>query len=139
MKKISSLLILSIVLFNQLILVEAQSEISLKGEWMFRLDSSDIGTRDHWFTQSFSDKVILPGSLDEQGIGVPPTEINMGRLTSDTRYVGVAWYQKKVNIPEDWKDKRICFFLERAMWETQVFVDGIYQDTRNSLSVPHIY
>jgi len=31
-------------------------------------------------------------------------------LTPDKHYVGVAWYQKKVTIPSDWKGERILLF-----------------------------
>ena len=31
-------------------------------------------------------------------------------LTPDKHYVGVAWYQKKVTIPSNWKGERITLF-----------------------------
>lgn len=113
--------------------------IDLSGEWAFRLDPEDMGLMEQWFEQELPDKVQLPGSLDEQGIGVPRSEIYMGRLTSETRYVGAAWYQKEIVIPDNWRDHRIALSLERACWETRLYVDGLYIGTRNSLSVPHIY
>ncbi|MCP4313095.1 MAG: glycoside hydrolase family 2 [Bacteroidetes bacterium] len=85
------------------------------------------------------DEVTLPGSLDEQGIGNPVREIHMGKLTSGTRYVGSAWYQKEVEIPDSWIGRRIELYLERAYRETTVYVDGVHTPTRNSLSTPHIH
>lgn len=113
--------------------------ISLEGEWAFRLDPEKRGIMEQWYAQELPDRVRLPGSLDEQGIGVPHAAINMGRLTPLTSYTGIAWYQKEVNIPVHWAKKQIRLFLERACWETTVYVDGIPAGSRNSLSVPHVY
>ena len=60
-------------------------------------------------------------------------------LTPVKYYSGVAWYQKDVNIPAEWKGKSIELFLERCHWETQVWVDNKQVGTRNSLGTPHVY
>ena len=60
-------------------------------------------------------------------------------LTPDYHYVGVAWYQKEIEVPENWKDKSIELFLERPHWETQVWVNGKNIGLRNALGVPHRY
>ncbi|HRR16040.1 MAG TPA: glycoside hydrolase family 2 TIM barrel-domain containing protein, partial [Bacteroidales bacterium] len=54
-------------------------------------------------------------------------------------YSGVAWYQKEVNIPADWNNKKVTLFLERCHWETTLFVNGKKAGTCNSLATPHIY
>lgn len=58
-------------------------------------------------------------------------------LTPDKEYVGDAWYRKNVDIPEDWKDKRVMLYLERPHIETFVRVNGKDAGHRMSLSVPH--
>lgn len=60
-------------------------------------------------------------------------------LTPDKHYVGVAWYQKKVTIPADWKGERITLFLERPHIETTVWVNQQELGMQNSLCVPHVY
>lgn len=60
-------------------------------------------------------------------------------LTPDKHYVGVAWYQKKVTIPSDWKGERILLFLERPHIETTVWVNTKEIGMQNSLCVPHVY
>lgn len=60
-------------------------------------------------------------------------------LTSDTYYRGVAWYQKEIEIPENWDQKRILLNLERAHWGTMVFVDDHRVGADSSLSTPHRY
>ena len=60
-------------------------------------------------------------------------------LTPDKHYVGVAWYQKNVTIPSDWKGDRIILFLERPHIETTVWVNNREIGMQNSLCVPHVY
>ena len=119
--------------------MQSQELLSLEGTWNFRLDPENVGLVEKWFDETLPGEVILPGSLDEQGIGIPYTEVNMGRLTSETRYVGSTWYQKEVEIPEAWAGSRIELSLERAFWETTVYVDGVYTPIENSLTTPHIH
>lgn len=38
---------------------------SLAGDWSFALDSNDIGEKENWVIQSLSERVKLPGSLQE--------------------------------------------------------------------------
>ena len=54
-------------------------------------------------------------------------------------YKGAAWYQKDVEIPEEWTGKRIVLFLERCHWESTVFVNDKKAGSLNSLSTPHEY
>ncbi len=119
--------------------VAADNSISLSGDWKFKLDPDNIGTKEKWFEQQLPDKAKLPGSLDEQKLGFKNDEVCLGHLTREYKYIGKAWYQKKVDIPENWSNERIVLFLERVMWETKVYVDGIYVGTEDSLCVPHIY
>ncbi len=60
-------------------------------------------------------------------------------LISDYHYVGAAWYQKEVIIPEDWNGKNIELFLERCHWETQVWINDNYVGLQNALGVAHRY
>ena len=117
----------------------ADNSISLSGNWNFKLDPDNLGIKEQWFDQKLPDKARLPGSLDEQKLGFKNDEICLNHLTREYKYIGKAWYQKEVTISENWKDERIILFLERAMWETRVYVDGNYVGSQNSLCVPHVY
>ena len=117
----------------------ADNSISLSGDWNFKLDPDNLGIKEQWFEQKLPDKAKLPGSLDEQKLGFKNDEICLNHLTRENKYIGKAWYQKEVTIPENWSNERIVLFLERAMWETRVYVDGNYIDTQDSLCVPHVY
>ena len=60
-------------------------------------------------------------------------------LISDFYYVGSAWYQKNMKVPESWRGKSIELYLERPHWETKVWVNGKYAGLQNGLGVPHRY
>ena len=55
------------------------------------------------------------------------------------KYTGAAWYQKKVIVPNDWKEKSIRLVLERPHWESTVWVNGQLVGTQNSLATPHVF
>ncbi|MDR3194190.1 MAG: beta-galactosidase [Tannerella sp.] len=141
--------------------------VSLAGEWQFRIDPDDVGVRDKWYKQSFEDRIQLPGSLQEQGYGydVDLQTVWTGQivdsawyhapeyakyrekgtvkvpfwLNPEKHYVGVAWYRREIRIPSGWKGKRIGIELERAHWETALFVDGVRRGDADGLSTPHRY
>ncbi|WP_282036818.1 sugar-binding domain-containing protein [Saccharicrinis aurantiacus] len=60
-------------------------------------------------------------------------------LISDYHYVGAAWYQKEVMIPENWNGKSIELYLERPHWETRVWINGNYIGLQNALGLGHRY
>ena len=146
---------------------DAPPPLNLAGPWKFRADPADVGVADKWFTQALPDVVRLPGSMAENGKGDDPgveskwtggivdrswftaPEYAKYRvagqvkvpfwLTPDKVYVGPAWYQKEIAIPEGWRGRRILLFLERCHWETRIWVDGEDRGWRNSLGAPHEY
>ncbi len=146
---------------------DINKEISLAGEWSFRIDSLDRGIEDKWYETDLGEKVILPGSMAENGKG---DDVSLStRWTGDIidksffterkyekyrqpgnfkvpfwlqpvkYYRGPAWYQKEVIIPRDFTGQRIFLFLERPHWETTVYVNGKLAGRENSLAVAHEY
>ena len=147
--------------------VKAQ-ELSLAGTWRFATDREDRGTREEWFKKDLSGETIqLPGSMAEnlKGDDVTlhtkwtaniydsswffnprmaefrqPGNIKIPFwLTPVKYYVGPAWYQKEVEIPAEWKGKRLELFLERAHIITRLWIDGKEIGKENSLVAPHVY
>ncbi|OHB67988.1 MAG: hypothetical protein A2V70_09865 [Planctomycetes bacterium RBG_13_63_9] len=114
-----------------------------------------------------SHQIRLPGSLQEQGFGedvsvetkwtggivdrswfTAPRYERYRRpgnvkvpfwLQPERHYVGPAWYQRVLTIPDAWQGKRIMLRLERCHWETTVWVSGRRVGSCNSLSTPHEY
>jgi hypothetical protein len=141
--------------------------IDISGEWRFKADREAKGISEKWFTQTLDDRILLPGSMPERLKGdIPaldtkwtgsiydssfffyprlekyrqPGNVKFSFfLTPDRHYIGVAWYQKDIEIPASWKGRRITLYLERAHIETRLWVDGREKGMQNSLSVPHVY
>lgn len=142
--------------------------INLADQWQYRLDENEVGEQEKWFSQKFEENsLMLPAALRDQHIGNTPSvetqwtggindsswyfrpEMAKYRnadppkfpfwLTPVKRYVGKAWYQKEISIPEDWKDKDLELFLERPHWQTKVWFDAELLGSRNSISTPHSY
>ena len=48
---------------------EIRDLISLEGSWNFRIDSTDVGISEQWYSGLSGKTVILPGSMAENGMG----------------------------------------------------------------------
>lgn len=134
----------------------AADNINLAGEWQF-----GYGTD----MPAYNDRITLPGSMLTNGKGhdvdastkwtgslydmsyyyadmyAPYRESGNIKfpffLTPDKEFVGNAYYKRSVDIPKDWKGKRIVLHLERPHIETTVTINGHEAGHRMSLSTPH--
>lgn len=146
---------------------ELTKEINLSGTWRFQIDSLDQGIKTAWYKNKLTDTVRLPGSMAENGKGndiavnsqwtgsiwdsayfksekyAPYRKEGNIKvpfwLQPNKHYIGVAWYQKEIVIPEDWGQKRIVLHLERPHWETQLWLDSEHLGMVNNLGSPHKY
>lgn len=121
-------------------------QIDLSGAWQVKLDSTNVGEGENWASSKIMGTSInLPGTLDDAGLGIPNTlepAINnyvMSNLTRKHQYIGKAWYQKEIDIPENWKDQTITLNLERVLWESTVYLDGEKIGSANSLIGKHSF
>ncbi len=115
-----------------------ENMLPLAGTWAFRLDPNDSGVEENWFSQQLEDTIQLPGTTDENFKGIKKDEYHEGRLSRVYYWTGPAWYQRRVTIPESWKNKRIALFLERTK-NVRVWVDDTFCGSDDSLSAPQIY
>ena len=127
------------------------------------------GMTQEWFRRDLSERIQLPGVLQGQGYGndISPTtpwvlglgdawwklqpaplrdhfskpgQVEVPFLSQPPKhYLGAAWYQRDIEIPATWKDRRTVLFLERAHWETRVWVDEKAYPANNSLVAPHVF
>lgn len=140
--------------------------INLAGEWRFAMDRDDTGVKDSWFSKRLTDKINLPGILQAQGYGddisvdtpwvaalprdmrwfdlpqyapyTKPGHVKMPYLSQPPKhYLGVAWYQRDIEIPANWANQHVQLTLERAHWGTTAWIDGREIGTQNSLVAPH--
>ncbi|HKG80217.1 MAG TPA: glycoside hydrolase family 2 TIM barrel-domain containing protein, partial [Pyrinomonadaceae bacterium] len=54
-------------------------------------------------------------------------------------YLGVAWYQRDIQIYQYQPSRRFVLTLERPHWETTVWLDGQKIGSNRSLVAPHVY
>lgn len=113
--------------------------LSLAGEWTVALDSLNKGIDEKWYDKQFSQSLKLPGSTDMAQLGKENTLKDKTRLSRLHTYTGAVWYTKTIDLPKDWSKNNIELYLERCHWESQVWVNGKYIDSQNSLVAPHIY
>lgn len=141
--------------------------INLAGKWNFAMDEKDEGISAKWFLRKLTDSVSLPGSMVEnlKGYDISLTTQFTGSiydsswyynprmekyrqpenlkmpfwLTQLKHYTGLAWYQKEVNIPKQWKGQQILLKLEHPHFITRVWVDSTEIGTDNSMCVPHVF
>lgn len=143
----------------------AGETLQLAGVWRFALDRGDSGVRERWFERELSETIKLPGVLQAQGFGdevstqtpwvlslydhfwfmreeykpyAQAGEVRVPFLSQPPRhYIGVAWYQRDLEVPEGWRGRRVSLLMERPRWESTVWVDDRLAGSNNSLVAPH--
>lgn len=96
--------------------------IRLDGEWALELDAGDAGIREQWFARKLADRISLPGTLDEAGKGERNEARETRMLSRVYRHAGPAWYQREIEIPDEWRARRVWFSVERTK-AIQVWLD----------------
>lgn len=141
-------LILVLLLLSPLYELQAEDhKLSLEGSWGVCLDSLGCGESEGWQNRDFPVKIDLPGTTDEAGLGIAdtlPALLAKPQLTHLTRrhsYVGPAWYTRTVDIPASAAGKRVTLSLERILWKSDLWIDGvkIASAESSSLVAPHVY
>ena len=90
------------------------TRINLAGAWNFALG----------IDSDFNDTIILPSTTEVSKKGVETEKKDeTNYLTRKRPFTGVSKYRKTVNIPEDWRNKKIHLFLERTKY-TRLLIDG---------------
>lgn len=139
--------------------------LPLAGEWRFQIDRDDAGVSAKWFERDLSDKIQLPGILQAQGFGdriskdtpwvlslydrnwalrdeykdfASGDDVKVPFLCQPERhYLGAAWYQRDIEIPENLAGQRGQLYLERTRWTSEVWLDGTKIGGGDSLVAPH--
>ncbi len=86
---------------------------NLNGVWKFEFDSLDEGISKNWSEGKavFSKQITVPFPWGSELSGVADK--------SD-----IAWYQRDITVPVDWKEKRTFLTIGASDWETTVWLDG---------------
>jgi hypothetical protein len=107
----------SLAVVNPVLRSSHQSVISLRGDWEFVTDPEAVGIKNEWMNPNsvWQQKrtISVPGNWESQGVGEPgmstPWKIHWDQAPRLLRhiYIGAAWYRKSIQVPEEWKNKRI--------------------------------
>ncbi|WP_293904762.1 sugar-binding domain-containing protein [Sphingobacterium sp. UBA5670] len=126
-------------LFVQATLLKAQDAIDLSGTWGFQTDVMDFrrGSLSPRYNHILQETIKLPGITDDYQIGYQNPYKYIDRLTRKYEYMGPAWYQRDIEIPANWKGKKIFLYFERTHWLSSIFVDTKEVSSVDYVSVPH--
>lgn len=106
--------------------------VDLSGKWDVCLDSEQRTL----LPESYSDRIMLPDSTSNAGLGAVNTEIEYGCLTDMHKFEGFAWFRRTIEITPEMAQRNITLFLERTRM-TAVYIDGRECRFGNSLCSPH--
>jgi hypothetical protein len=134
---LSCLLPLTVALLPCLATAEVKT-VPLAGTWRFQLDAQDVGMGENWQTRMLEDSVTLPGTTDTNQKGTKTDYQPADRLARVWSWIGPAWYQREVTIPESWNGKRITLWFERTK-NSRVWVNETFAGGHDSLSAPHVF
>ncbi len=126
-------------LLMQTTLLQAQDAVDLSGTWGFQTDVMDFrrGSLSPRYNHVLQGTIKLPGITDDYHIGYQTPYKYIDRLTRKYEYMGPAWYQRDIEIPADWKGKKIFLYFERTHWLSSIFVDTKEVSSIDYVSVPH--
>lgn len=144
MKLQTLLMLYLIVVFGSLTFnLSSQDRIDISGEWGFQLDPMDfrmqVGGLDFRYATDLQDSIILPAITDNFKQGIKSSYRFTDRLTREFEYMGPAWYQKHIFIPNSWEGKRILLNLERVHWLSTVYIDANKASSCDYVSTPHLH
>jgi beta-galactosidase len=87
---------------------------SLCGEWLFRTDSADSGTSQHWYDND------VP-STGWRYVNVPHTWQIEAPLAE---YYGTAWYRRTFDVSADWRTSAVRVEFEAVFHTANVWING---------------
>ncbi len=121
-------------------------DLNLSGSWTVKLDSLDKGISEEWYTKKMmtdGQVIDLPSTLDRSFIGdrqnydIKLDKNTLYQLSRTFKYIGAAWYQKEIEIPNSYKNKNLTIKMERVLWKSTVWIDGLGMGSANSLVGSH--
>ncbi|WP_343252526.1 discoidin domain-containing protein, partial [Ligaoa zhengdingensis] len=118
---------------SQIIVISEDDVMSIAGTWQFREGAIEE-------SGEYTDTIELPGSTDEAGLGHDNRQnISPKHLNRDTMLIGLATYERTIQVPADWAGKTVTLNLERTK-KTKVQIDGqMVGPQQLSLTTPHVY
>ena len=87
--------------------------LNLNGYWNFMFDKENVGEAQKWFENpaTFTKKILVPFPWGS-------------KLSEVKNEADIAWYSRKIKIPESWKNKRIFVVVGASDWTTTGWFAG---------------
>lgn len=87
--------------------------LNLNGHWNFMFDKENVGETQKWFENpnAFTKKILVPFPWGS-------------KLSEVANEADIAWYARKIEIPESWKNKRIFVVVGASDWTTTGWLAG---------------
>ena len=87
--------------------------LNLNGYWNFMFDKQNVGESQKWFDNpsTFTKQILVPFPWGS-------------KLSEVANEADIAWYARKVKIPEAWKNKRIFVVVGASDWTTKGWFAG---------------
>ena len=95
---------------------ERENWKNLNGEWSFTLDLSNSGrARNLYDSKGFDGKITVPFAPESKLSGVGYTD-----------FINSVWYQRTIQIPQEWTGKQIKLNFGAVYYESEVYIDGTF-------------
>lgn len=95
---------------------ERKEWLNLNGEWDFKYDKDNVGEKEQWYKQpTFDKKIIVPFSYETRASGI-----------GEEKAYPYVWYHRQLEIPQEYKDKRVILHFQAADYITKLWVNGIF-------------
>lgn len=87
--------------------------INLNGDWSFQFDKEDVGLKKGWAkgTEKFPLTIKVPFPWGSKLSGVKDE-------------ADIAWYQRTITVPKEWKGQRAFVVIGASDYKTTVWLDG---------------
>ena len=124
--------------------------VGVLGSFFFCLMASAVDLSGVWSVRgtNFTGEAKLPGTLASAHLGrrwtvhdftVTMDLVQSEALVQEYQYVGPATYVRTVELSAADCRGDHELFLERVMWKSEAFFDGVSLGTRDSLATPHVH
>ncbi len=88
--------------------------LNLNGAWDFEIDNAKVGVAKKFFERpSLDGKITVPFSPESVLSGV-----------GNTDYMYSVWYRRDIDIPAEWKGKRVILHIDACDFKTTAYVNG---------------
>ncbi|MEM9412808.1 MAG: sugar-binding domain-containing protein, partial [Planctomycetota bacterium] len=121
----------------------ANDSIELAGRWIVKLDPDERGEKESWQRGLSGTAIEIPGICTEVGLG-KPLDVDMRdqskvfqHLHQRHSYLGAAWYQRDFEIPKEFDVSGAALSIERVLWQSKVWINGVPIGSQSSLSTAH--